>query len=237
VINNFCRKNPSQKKESVNWVKETSGLMVAEVSAQHWLWNAAAFTAKGVTRWFSEYLNMLNLNNVTNLQSIMDKIEEIYDQSKNEYKNGLLSFYYFYNIIHNSDRSEWCEFAKKRDSILVEDIYWYSSSPYLYSSFTNTPNAASNIEGLKEFMTCFNSYDKNKFKPNRLNLPAMTEVIMLTCAANSFFRIGMYKDYELVVNKALREIASEGKVFHYIKCRLANAQLIDLSECLRLYRE
>lgn len=236
VIINFCRKNQTKKKESVNWVMETSGVMVAEVSAQHWLWNADAFSAKGVTKWFSQYLNMLNSNKVTNLQAIMDKIEAVYDQSKKEYKVGLLSFYYLYNIIHNGDRREWHSFATARNSILTEDIYWYSTSPYLYSSFTNIQNAASNEEQLKSFIVCFNAYDKDKFKPNRLNLPAMTEVIMLACAANSFFRIGMYKDYVLMANKALREIASEKKVFDYIKECLGNSQLIELYECLRLYR-
>jgi len=59
---------------------------------------------------------------------------------------------------------------------------------------------------------------------------------MLACAANSFFRIGMYKDYVLMANKALREIASEKKVFDYIKECLGNSQLIELYECLRLYR-
>ncbi|ECU4702716.1 hypothetical protein F2E46_21570, partial [Salmonella enterica] len=65
VIINFCRKNYSQKRESVNWVMETSGVMVAEVSAQHWLWNADGFTAKSIAKWFGEYLNMLNLDKVT----------------------------------------------------------------------------------------------------------------------------------------------------------------------------
>ncbi|WP_431022063.1 hypothetical protein [Erwinia rhapontici] len=90
---------------------------------------------------------------------------------------------------------------------------------------------------LKNFLSCFDVYEKNKFKPNRLNLPAMTEAIMLVCAANSFFRIGMYQNYVLMVNKALKEIASVKSVFEYIKGRLSNAQLIDLYECLRLYRE
>lgn len=237
VIINFCRKNYSQKRESVNWVMETSGVMVAEVSAQHWLWNADGFTAKSIAKWFSEYLNMLNLDKVTDLQSIMEKIEIIYDQSKKEYKNGILNFYYLYNIIHNRDKSEWLEFANKRSSILVEDIYWYSCSPYLYSSFTNVPNAVADTKKLKDFLSCFDEYDKNKFKPNRLNLPAMTEVIMLACAANSFFRIGMYQDYILMGNKALREIASVKNVFDYIKERLSNSQLIQLDECLRLYRK
>lgn len=79
VIINFCRKNYSQKRESVNWVMETSGVMVAEISAQYWLWNADGFIAKSIAKWFSEYLNMLNLGEVTDLQSIMDKIEIIYD--------------------------------------------------------------------------------------------------------------------------------------------------------------
>lgn len=237
VIINFCRKNYSQTREFVNWVMETSGVMVAEVSAQHWLWNADGFTAKSITRWFSEYLNMLNLDKVTDLQSIMDKIEIIYDQSKKEYKNGLLNFYYLYNLIHNRDKCEWLEFANKRSSILVEDIYWYSCSPYLYSSFTNVPNAVADTKTLRNFLSCFDEYDKNKFKPNRLNLPAMTEVIMLACAANSFFRIGMYQDYILMGNRALREIASVKDVFDYIKGRLSNSQLIELDECLRLYRK
>ncbi|EGC8268770.1 hypothetical protein H9085_003458, partial [Salmonella enterica] len=134
-------------------------------------------------------------------------------------------------------KSEWLEFANKRSSILVEDIYWYSCSPYLYSSFTNVPNAVADTKKLKDFLSCFDEYDKNKFKPNRLNLPAMTEVIMLACAANSFFRIGMYQDYILMGNKALREIASVKNVFDYIKERLSNSQLIQLDECLRLYRK
>ncbi|MCK4230065.1 hypothetical protein J2N90_16800 [Enterobacter asburiae] len=237
VIINFCRKNYRQTRESVNWVMETSGVMVAEVSAQHWLWDANGFTAKSITKWFSEYLNMLNLDQVTDLQSIMVKIERIYDQSKKEYKNGLLHFYYLYNLIHNRDKCEWHEFANKRRAILVDDIYWYSCAPYLYSSFTNIPNAAADTKILRDFLSCFDTYDKNKFKPNRLNLPAMTEVIMLSCAANSFFRIGMYQDYILIGNKALREIASVKNVFHYIKGRLSNAQLIELDECLRLYRK
>lgn len=237
VIINFCRKNYRQTRESVNWVMETSGVMVAEVSAQHWLWDANGFTAKSITKWFSEYLNMLNLDQVTDLQSIMVKIERIYDQSKKEYKNGLLHFYYLYNLIHNRDKCEWHEFANKQRAILVDDIYWYSCAPYLYSSFTNIPNAAADTKILRDFLSCFDTYDKNKFKPNRLNLPAMTEVIMLSCAANSFFRIGMYQDYILIGNKALREIASVKNVFHYIKGRLSNAQLIELDECLRLYRK
>lgn len=237
VLINFCRKNHSQTHESVNWVMETSGVMVAEVSAQHWLWKADGFTAKSITKWFSEYLNMLNLDKITDLQSIMDKIEIIYDRSKKEYKSGLLNFYYLYNLIHNRDKYEWHEFANKRSFILVEDIYWYSCSAYLYSSFTNVPNAAADRKKLRSFLSCFDTYDKNKFKPNRLNLPAMTEVIMLVCAANSFFRIGMYQDYVLMVNKALREIASVKAVFDYIKGRLGNAQLIELDECLKLYRK
>ena len=82
VIINFCGKNYSQNREYVNWVMETSGVVVAEVSAQHWLWNADGFTAKSITKWFSEYLNMLNSDKVTDLQSIMDKIE-IINQKKN----------------------------------------------------------------------------------------------------------------------------------------------------------
>lgn len=69
-------------------------MMVAEISAMHWLWNPEAFTSKSIARWFSEYLNMLNSNSVTDLQAIMCKIEEIYDQSKREHKSGLLSFYF-----------------------------------------------------------------------------------------------------------------------------------------------
>ncbi|EFB2899989.1 hypothetical protein DFZ89_21325 [Escherichia coli] len=237
VIINFCRKNYSQKRESVNWVMETSGVMVAEISAQYWLWNADGFTAKSIAKWFSEYLNMLNLGEVTDLQSIMDKIEIIYDQSKKEYKNGLLHFYFLYNLMHNGNKGEWLEFANKRSSILVCDIYWYSCSPYLYKSFTNVSNGIADIKTLRNFLSCFNQYDKNKFKPNRLNLPAMTEVIMLACAANSFFRIGMYQDYVLMGNRAMREIASVKDVFYYIKERLSNSQLIELDECLRLYRK
>ncbi|PWW12438.1 hypothetical protein [Pantoea sp. AG702] len=237
VIMNFCKKNPSHKRESINWVMETSSVMVAQVSAHHWLWEPSGFTAQGVNKWFSEYLNMLNFKKVTNLQAIMDKIENIYDQSKKEYKNGLLSFYFFYNLIHNEDRCEWYEFANKRSYILIEDIYWYASSPYLYSSFTNTINGVANLKTLRNFLNVFEVYDKNKFKPNRLNLPAMTEVIMLLCAANSFFRIGLYKDYILMVNRALKEIAAVKTLFDYIKKCATNSQLIDLVECLRLCRE
>lgn len=237
VIVNFCRKNHSQTRESVNWLMETSGVMVAEIAAQHWLWNPDGFTDKGVAKWFSEYLEMLNSQTVTDLQSIMDKIEVIYDKSKKEYKSGLLHFYFLYNLIHNRDKSEWYEFANKRSSILTDDIYWFCCSTYLYSSFTNVPNAVADLKILRAFIVCFDVYDKNKFKPNHLNLPALTEVLMLVCAANSFFRIGKYQDYVLMVNKALREIASVKIVFDYIKGRLENAQLIELNECLRLYRE
>ena len=139
--------------------------------------------------------------------------------------------------MHNGNKGEWLEFANKRSSILVCDIYWYSCSTYLYKSFTNVSNGIADIKTLRNFLSCFNEYDKNKFKPNRLNLPAMTEVIMLACAANSFFRIGMYQDYVLMGNRAMREIASVKDVFYYIKERLSNSQLIELDECLRLYRK
>lgn len=116
VIKSFCKNNHSNENESVNWVIETSGMMVTEISAMHWLWNPEAFTSKSIARWFSEYLNMLNSNSVTDLQAIMCKIEEIYDQSKREHKSGLLSFYFLYNYVHNKDRHEWLYFAEKRYS-------------------------------------------------------------------------------------------------------------------------
>lgn len=236
VIRSFCRKNRSDKKESINWVMETSGVMVMEVSAIHWLWNPDSFKAEYVAKWYGEYLNMLNLVSVTNLQSIMRKIETVYDQSKREYKNGLLSFYYLYNLIHNRDDEKWGEFANKRDAILIDDMYWYSGCLYLYESLVNDPNLLVDSEVLGKFTVCFNEYNKNKFKKNHLNLPAMTEVGMLVCAANSYYKLEMYQEYKLMAEKAMKEISSVVKVFDYIAECVSKNQCISLEECFKLYR-
>ncbi|KGA25233.1 hypothetical protein AO825_14020 [Pectobacterium brasiliense] len=237
VIKNFCRKNTSKTKETVNWLMETSSTIIGEMSAQYWVWNPVSFTDKAVGKWFSEYLNMLNSNQVVDLQKIMDKIEIIFDQSKKEFKDGLLHFYYLYNLIHNEHKVGWRDFAEKRHCFLKDSIYWYACCSYLYNSLGNEFNATVGVDTLKLFTSCFNDYDKNKFKKNRFNLPAMTEVAMLVRAANQYYRIGMYENYKLMTNRALREISSVKKVFDYIKARLTNAQHIDLIECFSLYRE
>ncbi|EPQ9411460.1 TPA: hypothetical protein ACTW52_003708 [Klebsiella quasipneumoniae subsp. similipneumoniae] len=237
VIKTFCKNNHSNENESVNWVMETSGMMVAEISAMHWLWNPEAFTSKSIARWFSEYLNMLNSNRVTDLQAIMCKIEEVYDQSKREHKSGLLSFYFLYNYVHNKDKREWLYFAEKRYSFLERDMYWYVCCAYMYSSLTSIANAAVDASALKEFNLCFNEYERSKFKPGRLNLPAMTEAAVLICAANSYFRIGMYQDYVIMVKRSLREVSTVQEVFNYIRDCLSNSQSIDLLRCFDLYRE
>lgn len=237
VIKNFCRKNCSNKKESIDWVMETSSVMVAEISAIYWIWNSEIFKSASVAKWFSEYLNMLNLGKVTDLQSIMKKIEIIYDQSKQEFKSGLLSFYYLYNLNHNREGNEWVNFENKRSSFLTNDIYWYSSCLYLYNTLAGAPDSVIDDEMLKQFISCFDEYDKNKFKPNHLNLPAMSEVGLLVCAANSYYKIEMYKNYEIMAKKALREISSRSEVFNYIEDCLSKVQHISVDECFRLYRD
>jgi hypothetical protein len=236
VIRNFCRKKCSNEKESINWVMETSGVMVMEISAIHWLWNPDSFKTEYVAKWYCEYLNMLNLASVTNLQSIMRKIETNYDQSKQEYKNGLLSFYYLYNLIHNRDDDKWIEFVNKRDAFLIDDMYWYSGCLYLYDDLASDPNSVVDDKMLDKFRMCFNEYDKNKFKKNHLNLPAMTEVGMLVCAANSYYKLEMYQDYKFMAQKAMKEISSINIISNYIEDCLSKVQYISLEECFRLYR-
>lgn len=84
-------------------------------------------------------------------------------------------------------------------------MYWYVCCAYMYSSLTSIANAAVDASALKEFNLCFNKYERSKFKPGRLNLPAMTEAAVLICAANSYFRIGMYQDYVIMVKRSLRK--------------------------------
>ncbi|HDU4042423.1 TPA: hypothetical protein RFN03_004799 [Klebsiella aerogenes] len=236
VINNYCRKNRSLKKETINWVMETSSVIVGEVAAEHWAWDPISFTANSVAKRFSAYLEMLNKDGVINLQNVIDKIETIFDSSQKEFKNGLLHFYYLYNAIHNGDKSYWKEFVDKRARFWKNDIYWYSSCVYLYESLSNEYGHVTDINVVNDFVCCFNKYNSDKFKSNKPNLPVMTEVAMLVCAANSYFKIGMYSDYKKMGKIILGEISSVSNVFDYVKLRLNNSQYIDLMECFKLYR-
>lgn len=65
----------------------------------------------------------------------------------------------------------------------------------------------------------------------------MTEAAVLICAANSYFRIGMYQDYVIMVKRSLREVSTVQEVFNYIRDCLSNSQSIDLLRCFDLYRE
>lgn len=237
VITNYCRKNPSKKRETVNWIQETSGLMTAELHPECWIHKRELFKPSFIGKWFGEYLEMLNKSSVIDMQEIMLEIEIIFDNSPKEYKSGLLHFYCLYNCFHNQDKSEWREFVEERKNFLKNDIYQYLSCVYLHNSLININNATADLNRLNDFISCFNDYNANKCKPTKLNLPAMSEVLLLACAANSYFKIGKYKDYELTVEMALKEVSSINKVFTYIRNKLADSQHIEIEKCLELYRE
>lgn len=237
LILHYCKNNQSQGEEKVNWVMETSSILIGEMSPEYWMWNPDSFTARSVSKWFVEYLEMLNKNQVVDLSRIMKKIENIFDGSQKQYKSGLISFYYLYNLIHSKNDTDWIAFASKRDSFIKVDMYWYASCAYLYNSFNNQANITINKNDLKDFSICYEIYNSKKFQKNVINLPAMTEAFLLILAANSYFKSGMYENYKFKVKLALSEISHNVKVFSYVKGRLENSQLVEVAECFRLYRE
>lgn len=236
VIRGFSKKNYSNLAESINWVQETSSVRYMEMSAEYWVWNPNVFDIKKIYKWYSEYLCMLNVDKVIDMREVVSKICEKFDSSPLPYKSALLYFYCLYNSVHCHDDLSWASFAEKRKEHLKVDIYLMVNNVYLYHELFSKCSRDETIENLREFMLIFNDYDRNKFKKNSPSLPAITEAILLSAAANLFYKNGYFQDYKQLLNRALCEISSEKLVFDYIYDCLSGARLISIKSIFDIIR-
>lgn len=154
---------------------------------------------------------MLNNKKVTDQSKIMNKIEDIFDCEKKDYKKSLLHYYWLYNSIHNQKDNEWKNFINKRGNLIGGCIQYYIVILYLYNEFTvKTDEGKISIKhiDLDEFDKLYEKYSNERFHKFGLSLSGYTEAGLLSATANLALKLNDTERFNNYLNKALPEVSN-----------------------------
>lgn len=240
IIINFTGKKVTDEREEVEWTRETSSVVIAELAPECWIHRPENFNGSKANKWFQEYINMLNVGQVTDQSLVMDKIESIFDNEKKTFKEALIHYYWVYNAIHNKDNEKWGSFLRNREKYLGNSFHFYVVILYLNRSLTFTtieqPDTPENID-LDEFDQSYSKYLRERFYKSGLSLSGYTEAALLSAAANIAFDSGDKDRFEGYLNQALCEVASNPEKTDLIKSAIQDIKPVNIDVFLQKKNE
>lgn len=238
VICSFVKRRVDHEKEEIIWLNETSSVIYAEVAPEHWIFIHDGFSGTSVNKYFSAYITMLNKKAVVDQSAVMQKITSIFDSERNiSNKKAIIHYYWLYNSLHNKNAGIWQSFINTKRPFLGECIHFYIVILYLNHSLSySVGNDHIEIKtiDLDEFDSVYESYLKQRFHKGGLSLPAFTEAVLLSAAANIALGLQDIERFNAYLNFALSEISSEKETYDIIESSLSNFIQVDINKLLSI---
>lgn len=233
IITNFTNNNINSDKEIINWLSETNISVVAEVSSKYWIHNPDGFDGSKANKWFQEYIEMLNSDEVTDQSRIMAKIESIFDSQKKQYKNILLHYYWLYNAIYTEECGDWQSFVNKRSEYIGDCFHFFIVILYLNRELSFKTSEDSDIAkdiDLNEFDGLYEKYLQERFHNFGLSLSGYTEAGLLSAAANIALKSGDIIRYNRYLSSALAEVANQKEIYSLIENSIQTSSPVDMNK-------
>ncbi len=237
VIINFVKINVTGEIEKIEWTTETSSVVTMEVAAEYWIHNPNGFNERKVNKWFSEYIEMLSNQKVTDQSKIMSKIESNFNSAKKQNKRPLIHYYWLYNAIHSKENNDWNKFINKNHQYLGKCFHFYVVILYLHNELSyRTSDAKDELKpvDLNEFDVIYEKYLKERFYKSGLSLSGYTDAALLSAAANIALSNNEIKKFEFYLNKALPEVVNKRNKYSLIEEALTKKEKVDLKAYFNL---
>lgn len=228
VIVNFLVKNQTDTREYINWKRETSSVITAELAAEAYIYNPSAFRNEKSNKWFSEYVDMLVKRKVVDQSKIMKKIQNEFDGAEKQYKRPMLHYYWLYSAMHNQESDEFHRFMSKKINFIGGCFHFYVVILFLYYKFSYETDDGEVEINLDEFDKDYEDYLQKRFHKHGLSLSSYIEAALLCAAANIALSSGDKERYQKYLDLALEETASDPKNTTLISKALEKTESIDM---------
>jgi AcrR family transcriptional regulator len=227
VIRTLIRRRPSVEKEDYNWYNALPGIVRLNLAPQYWIHQAAGFQGATAYRYFGGFLEhflatAMQGESISNMNAVMEKIEQIDGQGKPEHRRSMLGLYLLYNayLSHYPEfhRPDWEQFLEDQQIIVDQPcIEMMAARMMLDGGFPWT--AAEGEAALTQ-------YNKTRFHRGILHLPTGIEIALTVAVANQALCEGLPEVHRKLLSTALLNSAGRPQ----IQCALQTA----INDCLEV---
>lgn len=204
IILNFFTNQEYLEKEEYEWESDLPGTIEVQLSEQYWLANTDGFLPEHTIYKINGFLNQLEKalffdQSLTDLSELMCELEQLMPTTPKRYKIQMFVMYVLYNgLLNDSLRSVNYNKVTNAHSALLQEHTIEILLLHSLSVWEDSEGKALSCEEI------FKSYEKNKFKENRLNIPDFLECIVRIQIANMFMQEGNVEKYnEWIINAIL----------------------------------
>jgi len=234
ILMNFVARQPKLTREVYPaWRDELPGLFQMEIVPKYWIWNAQNFTAETASLYLAGFLEHLDSlgsetrKTIPNLDAIMNVIETLAKNSKQEHRRSMLSLYWFYNhIISEAKRRPNYDSFLNQYKEIINECSVEIMIIYCYTRINSPQWPASSCA------LAYEAYEKARFKPKNLLLPRKVEVSVMAFVANRFLDEKDEINYNQWVEKAILDASGLPEVQAILKEAKTVSSLVDIGRIL-----
>ncbi|MDV6039951.1 hypothetical protein N7X28_26290 [Bacillus sp. SM-B1] len=204
IILNFFTNQEYLEKEEYEWESDLPGTIEVQLSEQYWLANTDGFLPEHTIYKINGFLYQLEKalffdQSLTDLSELMCELEQLMPTTPKRYKIQMFVMYVLYNgLLNESLRSVNYNKVTDAHSALLQEHTIEILLLHSLSVWEDSEGKALSCEEI------FKSYEKNKFKENRLNIPDFLECIVRIQIANMFMQEGNVEKFnEWIINAIL----------------------------------
>ena len=202
VVRRYVANLPTLEKESFDWREDLPGVVRLKMAPQHWIHNAAGFSAARAPDYFRGFIdNLLEAMReggpVADMSAVMEQIEIVSAKGTRDQRRSMIALYRLYNacLIAELQRSGWREFVQACSSV-------NSTSVEMMATYVLI---GEDLEGTLELCKAgLQRYSDERFHRGKIHLPAIVETAILVAVANKALDEGdVHERHRLLLEAAL----------------------------------
>lgn len=236
ILKNFIFLCEETEFEYVNFSQEIPDRADMTLAPQYWITKEEGFKAEDIFIYYHYFLSLLvqpiNPESFLEFKGLLHKIEELLKKGiKKDYRDANLIFYYLCNKLYSDDgiTDNFHENCRRYD---IDKVLSNICIETLICKLV----LKKNIDwDLMECIDCYQSYLKNKFRKNSLNLSDYFENLILIVICKSFYANGMYDEFKEWMEKLILELPSKVDCQSYVRECIGKNEDIDFEKFKKLF--
>jgi hypothetical protein len=232
VITNFIAKQEYLAQEEYNYSQDIPGILTYRIASEYWLGDDQHFSANQSKKWLSAFLENFQTAIVSNkpivdMQKIIEKIELTIKGVSQENQITMLVIHKLfccltgnYERYFSLEKLYSCLVGKCHFELMVANLVLEESLPW----------------ELSECIKNYETYSKDRFKQQTINVPRLIEIFIIISIANMGLEDEQQELYDIWLDAACLEAAGMPTLQNLIresKAERVKIQLSDLVENLQ----